>query len=145
MISGTTERTEEFSYSENANLDITISDNASPPAAVSILTPLKKSMDQQIVIAVSSNKGTTENGSASSPIEESRYTEELYLDKVYMKAVAHKFYCPNCKSCIQKVIVLESDSTPFPDQNDDTWRCRSCFGFLILVGMILAYIFLCFK
>eukprot|EP00257_Ricinus_communis_P023163 XP_015583072.1 membrane protein of ER body-like protein isoform X2 [Ricinus communis] len=133
---GTSESIGEFSTSKDANLEISISENTILQA-VSSLIPSNKLVDEQIenaaAAAAASSKERTGNGSTSL-IKESRNDEtELYLDKVYKKAVAHEFYCPNCKACIQKVIVreLESDSAPLLEQNDDTFKCSSCFSFLI--------------
>ncbi|KAB5573763.1 hypothetical protein DKX38_000957 [Salix brachista] len=51
--------------------------------------------------------------------------KELDLESVYKKDVAHEFYCPNCNSCIQNVIIA-----PRPEP----FKCSSCFSFLILIG-----------
>ncbi|KAG5223609.1 membrane protein of ER body [Salix suchowensis] len=54
-------------------------------------------------------------------------TKELYLERVYKKDVAHEFYCPNCNSCIQKVIIRGNEPAP----NLEQFKCSSCFSFLI--------------
>ncbi|KAG5252062.1 membrane protein of ER body [Salix suchowensis] len=52
---------------------------------------------------------------SSSDSQAKTVIKELYLESVYKKDVAHEFYCPNCNSCIQKVIILgnEEGSTWF--------------------------------
>ncbi|PQP95934.1 membrane protein of ER body-like protein [Prunus yedoensis var. nudiflora] len=64
---------------------------------------------------------------------------ELYLERVYEKPAAHDFYCPNCNSCITKVIIRgrkweNVPPTAPPPVIDDPIRCTSCFSFLIPAG-----------
>lgn len=64
---------------------------------------------------------------------------ELYLEKVYEKAAAHEFYCPNCKACITKVLIRDRESetrpetVPLPDP-DEPVRCTSCLSFIFRGG-----------
>ncbi|KAL6271173.1 hypothetical protein ACE6H2_028084 [Prunus campanulata] len=64
---------------------------------------------------------------------------ELYLERVYERPAAHDFYCPNCNSCITKVIIRGREwenvpPTAPPPVIDDPIRCTSCFSFLIPKG-----------
>ncbi|KAB5569649.1 hypothetical protein DKX38_003442 [Salix brachista] len=52
--------------------------------------------------------------------------KELYLESVYKKDVAHEFYCPNCNSCIQKVMI-------HCNEEGSRFRWSSCFSFLIQI------------
>lgn len=67
--------------------------------------------------------------------------QELYLDRVYQKPPTQGFYCPNCKACIEKVLiqntVREEPSVRVQPPPLDTFRCASCFSFLIPLGKIL--------
>lgn len=60
-------------------------------------------------------------------IEESGLKEtqtELYLEKLYKKPSKHEFYCPNCKVCIDKVLI----------RSEEVIKCPTCLGFLELLG-----------
>uniref|UniRef100_A0A6N2NC25 Uncharacterized protein n=1 Tax=Salix viminalis TaxID=40686 RepID=A0A6N2NC25_SALVM len=65
---------------------------------------------------MSSEKQITPSSSAS---QAKTVIKELCLESVYKKDVAREFYCPNCNSCIQKVIFtvtkreVDSDGTWF--------------------------------
>ncbi|KAJ6390194.1 hypothetical protein OIU77_024415 [Salix suchowensis] len=52
---------------------------------------------------------------SSSDSQAKTVIKELYLESVYKKDVAHEFYCPNCNSCIQKVIILGPEAVTSPD------------------------------
>ncbi|KAK7287376.1 hypothetical protein RIF29_00651 [Crotalaria pallida] len=86
------------------------------------------------------NIGTTKTGIVSIIKENGQERQELYLERVYEKPPTHGFYCPNCKSCIQKVYIQkgewEQTSAPaqLPLEPADTIRCSSCFSFLIPIG-----------
>lgn len=66
--------------------------------------------------------------------------QELYLERVFQIPPTHRFYCPNCKSCIQKVYIQKDEwekvSSPGaqPLQPTKNIRCSSCFSFLIPIG-----------
>ncbi|XP_062077995.1 membrane protein of ER body-like protein [Humulus lupulus] len=64
---------------------------------------------------------------------------ELYLAKLCEKPGPHEFYCPNCNTCITKVLVRDREveirpSTPPPPrpQSVETSRCTSCLSFLLI-------------
>ncbi|OIW18876.1 hypothetical protein TanjilG_25319 [Lupinus angustifolius] len=64
--------------------------------------------------------------------------QELYMERVFEIPSTHGFYCPNCKSCIQKVYIQrrewEQISIAIAEHNmeqNETLRCLSCFSFLI--------------
>ncbi|KAJ6338789.1 hypothetical protein OIU76_008277 [Salix suchowensis] len=63
---------------------------------------------------------------SSSDSQAKTVIKELYLESVYKKDVAHEFYCPNCNSCIQKVIILGNEE-------GSRFRWSSCFSFLIQI------------
>ncbi|KAM6564881.1 hypothetical protein CsatB_024879 [Cannabis sativa] len=65
---------------------------------------------------------------------------ELYLAKLCEeKPGPHEFYCPNCKTCITKVLVRDREveirpSTPAPPRSNrvQSSRCTSCLSFLLI-------------
>ncbi|KAF9689540.1 hypothetical protein SADUNF_Sadunf01G0102700 [Salix dunnii] len=89
----------------------------------SSLPPSRMSSEKPIMPTNSTSQATTGNGTNS-------FIEDLYLETVYKNDVAHQFYCPNCNSCIQKVIIRGHE----PVSNHELFRCSSCFSFLIPIG-----------
>ncbi|KAJ6714686.1 FE(2+)/MN(2+) TRANSPORTER PCL1 [Salix viminalis] len=86
--------------------------------------PLSRMSSEKLIIPTSStSQATTRHGNIS-------VIKELYLESVYKKDVAHEFYCPNCNSCIQKVIIRGNE----PALNLEQFKCSSCFSFLIPIG-----------
>ncbi|CAN6684799.1 unnamed protein product [Malus baccata var. baccata] len=88
----------------------------------------------------SGNNGTAEHGGVKLREISEQEASELYLERVYQKPATHDFYCPNCKSCITKVIIRgrEPENTLPPAAPPpplvDPIRCTSCFSFLIPAG-----------
>lgn len=85
------------------------------------------------------NNGTTENGRVKLREISEQEVSELILERIYEKPASCEFYCPNCKSCITKVIIRgrEVESAPPtapPPPPVDPIRCTSCFSFLIPAG-----------
>ncbi|KAL4597162.1 hypothetical protein ACB092_12G215500 [Castanea dentata] len=98
--------------------------NPNPPAS-------KDSVQVQDANASTSiNIETTEHGS------ELRATE-LYFEALYNKPGKHAFYCPNCKACIDKVLLQSTEDELIPrrrERDDYELRCPSCFEFLKPIG-----------
>nr|XP_023893009.1 uncharacterized protein LOC112004997 [Quercus suber] len=98
--------------------------NPNPPAS-------KDSVQEQDANASTSiNIETTEHGS------ELRATE-LYFEALYNKPGKHAFYCPNCKACIDKVLLQSTEDesiTRRRERDDYELRCPSCFEFLKPIG-----------
>ncbi|KAK9992875.1 hypothetical protein SO802_022578 [Lithocarpus litseifolius] len=86
--------------------------NPNPPASEYSV------QEQNANASTSINIETTKHGS------ELRATE-LYFEALYNKPGKHAFYCPNCKACIDKVLLQTTEDEP---------RCPSCFEFLKLIG-----------
>nr|POE55902.1 isoform 3 of membrane protein of er body 1 [Quercus suber] len=86
--------------------------NPNPPASKDSVQELDANASTSI------NIETTEHGS------ELRATE-LYFEALYNKPGKHAFYCPNCKACIDKVLLQSTE---------DGLRCPSCFEFLKPIG-----------
>ncbi|KAK4270193.1 hypothetical protein QN277_023261 [Acacia crassicarpa] len=66
--------------------------------------------------------------------------KDLYLEGLYQKTPTQGFYCPNCKTCIEKVLLVEETSAPAPPTPPPPrppFRCDSCFSFLIPIGRCL--------
>ncbi|XP_054780802.1 uncharacterized protein LOC129288310 [Prosopis cineraria] len=68
--------------------------------------------------------------------ENVQLVKELYLESLYQKPPTQGFYCPNCRACIQKVLILDTvreepgvPAQPLPPL--DRFRCSTCFSFLI--------------
>ena len=98
--------------------------NPNPPAS-------KDSVQEQDANARTSiNIETTEHGS------EQRATE-LYFEALYNKPGKHAFYCPNCKACIDKVLLQSTEDeliTRSRERDDNELRCPSCFEFFKPIG-----------
>ncbi|XP_023893001.1 membrane protein of ER body 1 isoform X3 [Quercus suber] len=56
-------------------------------------------------------------------IERELKETELYLETLYKKPGKHDFYCPNCKVCIDKVLIRSEEV-----------KCPTCFEFLKPIG-----------
>ncbi|XP_030934266.1 uncharacterized protein LOC115959815 isoform X2 [Quercus lobata] len=56
-------------------------------------------------------------------IESELKETELYLETLYKKPGKHDFYCPNCKVCIDKVLIRSEEV-----------KCPTCFEFLKPIG-----------
>ena len=56
-------------------------------------------------------------------IESELKETELYLETLYKKPGKHDFYCPNCKVCIDKVLI-----------HSEEVKCPTCFEFLKPIG-----------
>ncbi|KAJ9176596.1 hypothetical protein P3X46_011891 [Hevea brasiliensis] len=116
-----TESIDGFNDSKEGNVDITPISETENLLAVSSLPP--------------SNNGTEACESITFRKGSRQDETELYLDEFFKKPVAHKFFCPNCNSCIKKVVIRESGSDyASGPQPIDTFRCTSCFSFLIPAG-----------
>ncbi|KAM1122270.1 hypothetical protein TB1_003848 [Malus domestica] len=103
----------------------------------------KKSVEQkgeELNGFASINGGTNENRRVKLREISEQEASELFLERVYQKPAAHDFYCPNCNSCITKVIIRgrepENTLPPAapPPPPVDPIRCTSCFSFLIPAG-----------
>ncbi|RQO84798.1 hypothetical protein POPTR_001G127900v4 [Populus trichocarpa] len=128
-----TESIDGFHGLKDAIVDIVYSKPERFFPEVSSLPPSKVSLEEQIVPVSSTNQGTTGHGDISHIKE----VAELYLERVFEKPAAHEFYCPNCKSCIKKVIIRGNEEGSRDAQRPGpvkTFRCTSCFSFLIPIG-----------
>ncbi|KAI9085266.1 hypothetical protein K1719_032789 [Acacia pycnantha] len=81
---------------------------------------------------------TIESERAGIITENIQLVKELYLESIYQKTPAQGFYCPNCRSCIQKVLILDTvrqePDAPAQPPPFDRFRCPTCFSVLILLG-----------
>lgn len=85
------------------NCDATNHDDNVPSS--SELSSLHNSSDKQATPAVNSNE---ENGKELNSIEEIDHQEKEYdVELVIAKQETHDLYCPNCKSCITKRVILK--------------------------------------
>ncbi|KAL3610132.1 hypothetical protein D5086_001152 [Populus alba] len=128
-----TESIDGFHGLKDAIVDIVYSKPERFFQEVSSLPPSNMSLEEQIVPISSTNQGTTGPGDISHIKE----VAELYLERVFEKPAAHEFYCPNCNSCIKKVIIRGNEEGSRDAQRPepvDTFRCTSCFSFLIPIG-----------
>lgn len=110
----------------NVEVDDIIINKSTPVVSPS---PSKKSLEEQYANGTYINTGTSEHGS------EVRETEELYLETLYKKPDKHAFYCPNCKACIDKVLIHDTDEELIIRSREDyELRCPTCFEFLKPIG-----------
>ncbi|XP_075647674.1 membrane protein of ER body 1-like isoform X2 [Castanea sativa] len=106
-------------YIGTREINVGVEDIISTPVVNPNPTASKDSVQEQDANASTSiNIETTEHGS------ELRATE-LYFEALYNKPDKHAFYCPNCKACIDKVLLQSTEDEP---------RCPSCFEFLKPIG-----------
>ncbi|XP_040363782.1 membrane protein of ER body-like protein isoform X2 [Rosa chinensis] len=91
--------------------------------------PSTQSIEQNESYASLEN-GKAEHGKVKLRDISEQEVSELYLERVYEKPAAHEFYCPNCNSCITKVLIREKELENRPE----TFRCTSCFSFLFPQG-----------
>ncbi|CAN1269589.1 Membrane protein of ER body 1 [Linum perenne] len=83
---------------------------------------------------------TVASSSSTVSIREVKQVEEVVLESVYQKPATQEFFCPNCQSCIQKVILrdreaeLNAAKPAAPSRPQKRFRCADCFAFLIPVG-----------
>ncbi|TKY68651.1 Membrane protein of ER body protein [Spatholobus suberectus] len=82
---------------------------------------------------------TSQIGIVGTMKENDKERQELYLERVFQIPPTHGFYCPNCKSCIQKVYIQKGEweqiNAPTETlQPTEQIRCASCFSFLIPIG-----------
>lgn len=97
----------------------------------------QKSPQEENGVHTSQNNGTEINEAElrDKSIEELR---ELYLAKLLEKPGPHEFYCPNCKTCITKVLVRDREveirpsTPPLPVRRVEKTKCTSCFSFLLI-------------
>ncbi|KAF3435949.1 hypothetical protein FNV43_RR23041 [Rhamnella rubrinervis] len=94
--------------------------------------PSKTSLPDQNGSSTSFGEGTSKHGRIKLRNKHTEEADELYLEELYEKEESHEFYCPNCKTCITKVIIRERIVERPPDPEE--FRCTSCFSFLIPVG-----------
>lgn len=114
------------------------------PLAVSN-PPSKGVIEEQASYYTSLENGTTGYKRVEIRTENGNEVADLYLERIYEKPSSHNFYCPNCQSCITKVIIRDRDwvnntvSEPIPTQTDK-FRCTSCLSFLTPIGAFLILI-----
>ncbi|KAM4070527.1 hypothetical protein ACB094_12G171600 [Castanea mollissima] len=112
-------------------INVGVEDIISTPVVNPNPTASKDSVQEQDANASTSiNIETTEHGS------ELRATE-LYFEALYNKPGKHAFYCPNCKACIDKVLLQSTEGELIPrrrERDDYELRCPSCFEFLKPIG-----------
>ena len=109
--------------------------NPNPPASKDFV------LEQDANSSTSINIETTEHGS------ELRATE-LYFEALYNKPGKHAFYCPNCKACINKVLLQSTEVeliTRRRERDDYELRYPSCFEFLKPIGTFLYILDLLYK
>lgn len=77
---------------------------------------------------------------------------DLILEGLYEKQVPHDFWCPNCNTCISKVIVVERwtehprkypSDVRHPSEIETEPKCPHCFSFLKPIGIFLFKLYDC--
>ncbi|XP_034690466.1 membrane protein of ER body-like protein [Vitis riparia] len=75
---------------------------------------------------------------------------EFELERLLEKPNSHKFYCPNCNACIEKIILLRREQERLlaavnnlerSEPIETTFTCTSCYTFLVFIGNQLISIF----
>lgn len=72
---------------------------------------------------------------------------EFELGSLLEKPDSHKFYCPNCNACIEKIFLkreVERLRTAVSDlqrreQVEATFTCTSCYSFLVFIGIMSSH------
>lgn len=83
--------------------------------------------------------GTSEHRIVDLGTKTAEEATEIYLEKLYEKQESHEFYCPNCRTCITKVLIIRERYHPEPTPPvihpiKEELRCSNCFSFLVPVG-----------
>ncbi|KAH7517579.1 hypothetical protein FEM48_Zijuj09G0080000 [Ziziphus jujuba var. spinosa] len=104
-----------------------------------------KILDQNGTYTSFEEGSTSENRIVNLGNKISEEVTEIYLEKLYQKPESHEFYCPNCKTCITKVLIIRErylEAAPnVAHPNKEDLRCSNCFAFLIPVGNWIRNIF----
>eukprot|EP00261_Vitis_vinifera_P017140 XP_010646674.1 PREDICTED: membrane protein of ER body-like protein isoform X2 [Vitis vinifera] len=83
-------------------------------------------------------------------IKETDEETEFELERLLEKPNSHKFYCPNCNACIEKIILLRREQERLlaavnnlerSEPIETTFTCTSCYTFLVFIGNQLISIF----
>ncbi|RVW86485.1 hypothetical protein CK203_042140 [Vitis vinifera] len=78
-------------------------------------------------------------------IKETDEETEFELERLLEKPNSHKFYCPNCNACIEKIILLRREQERLlaavnnlerSEPIETTFTCTSCYTFLVFIGLI---------
>ncbi|XP_059457549.1 membrane protein of ER body 2-like isoform X2 [Corylus avellana] len=65
-----------------------------------------------------------QGGAVINTEEEDHFKTDLYLETVCTKPENYNFYCPNCKACIEKVLI----------RNEEEMRCPTCLECVKFIG-----------
>ena len=82
-------------------------------------------------VLTSQDNVTTESERVGVITENIQLAKELYLESVFQKAPTQGFYCPHCRTCIQRVLILDKAKV-----DSERFTCATCFSFLIPIGEI---------
>ena len=81
-------------------------------------------------------------------IKETDEETEFELERLLEKPNSHKFYCPNCNACIEKIILLRREQERLlaavnnlerSEPIETTFTCTSCYTFLVFIGIISSH------
>jgi hypothetical protein len=83
----------------------------------------KTSPEHVILDFTAATTSAIEGGTEINP-EQQRLPADLYLETVCTKPENYNFYCPNCKACIEKVLIC----------NEEEMRCPTCLECVKFIG-----------
>lgn len=84
-------------------------------------------------------------------IKETYEETEFELGRLLEEPNSHKFYCPNCNACIEKIVLLKREQERLlaaikdlerSGTTETTVTCTSCYSFLVLIGIISTHPYL---
>ena len=85
----------------------------------------KTSPEHVILDFTAATASTIQGGAEINPEEEVHFKTDLYLETVCTKPENYNFYCPNCKACIEKVLI----------RNEEEMRCPTCLEIVRFIGI----------
>ncbi|KAJ8899515.1 hypothetical protein K2173_018489 [Erythroxylum novogranatense] len=111
--------------------DITNSETENLPAISSLQVPFSAKPHEERIEHATPDTGTSQNGNISLIKEIEPDVAEVYLEEVIKKPNTREFYCPHCDTCIQKVMLRDTEQEHTSAHCLERIRCTSCFSFLV--------------
>jgi hypothetical protein len=83
-----------------------------------------KTTPEHVILDLTATASAIQGAAEINPEDEDHFKTDLYLDTVCTKPENYNFYCPNCKTCIEKVLI----------RNEEDMRCPTCLECVKFIG-----------
>ncbi|XP_062154382.1 membrane protein of ER body 1-like isoform X3 [Alnus glutinosa] len=83
-----------------------------------------KTTPEHVILDLTATASAIQGAAEINPEDEDHFKTDLYLDTVSTKPENYNFYCPNCKACIEKVLI----------RNEEDMRCPTCLECVKFIG-----------